>query len=127
MLQPIPDLSNPFLVKLGNPNLKQQFQHQVNINYNASDSRQFSNLSFQLGSDYIMDKIVQSSILSATGIQELMYVNVNGAYSFNSSMNYGFALNKTKNGGGSISAWMQYNRDINFVNGEQNVRRSFVC
>jgi Outer membrane protein beta-barrel family/Carboxypeptidase regulatory-like domain len=126
MLQPIPDLSNPFLIKLGNPNLKQQFQHRVNINYNESDGKKFNNLSFQLGSDYTMNKIVQSSIISSAGIQKLIHVNVNGVYSVNSDLNYGFALNKTKNGGGSISTSVQYNRDINFVNGEQNIRQGFV-
>jgi len=127
MLQPISDLSNPFLVKVGNPNLKQQFQHQVNIVYNESDSKKFNNLSLQFGSDYTSNKIVQSSTLSSAGIQQLMYVNVSGIYTLSSSLNYGFALNKTKNGGGGISTWMQYSKDINFVNGEQNAQRSFVC
>jgi len=127
MLQPIPDFSNPFLVKLGNPNLKQQFQHSVNIVYNESNSKKFNNLSLRFGSDYTRNKIVQFSTLSSAGVQELMYVNASGVYNLNSSLNYGFSLNKTKNGGGGITTWMQYNRDINFVNGEQNVQRSFIC
>lgn len=126
MLQPIPDLSNPFLIRRGNPNLEQQFQHRVNINYNKSDSRKFSNLSVGIGTDYTLNKIVQSSTISSTGIQELMYVNVNGVYNVNGSINYGFALNKTKNGGGSISSNIGYNRDISFLNGKQNVRQGFV-
>jgi hypothetical protein len=123
MLQPIPDLSNPYLVRLGNPSLRQQFQHQVNANYNSSNSKKFTNLSFRLGADLTQDRIVQSSILSSAGIQELKYVNVNGVYNVNSGMSYGFALNKTRNGGGDISTSMQYSRDVNFVNGVQNVRR----
>jgi len=124
MLQPIPDLTNPFLIRRGNPNLEQQFQHQVNINYNQSNNKKFKNLSLQLGGNYAQNKIVQSSTLSSTGIQELMYVNVNGVYNINGNFNYGFALNKTKNGGGGLSTGVQYGRDIGFINGQQNVRQS---
>ncbi|MDP4264521.1 MAG: outer membrane beta-barrel protein, partial [Bacteroidota bacterium] len=127
MLQPIPDLSNPFLVKLGNPNLKQQFQHNLNMGYNSASSKTFRNLSLQLGSNLTMNKIVQSSTISAAGIQQLMFVNVNGVYAVNGDLNYGFALNKTKNGGGEIATTLQYGHDINFVNGERNTRQSFVA
>ncbi len=127
MLQPVPDLSNPFLVKAGNPGLKQQFQHQLYLNYNKSDSKNFSNLSLQFGSDYTTNRIVQSATISSAGIQELMYVNASGVYSLNSRFNYGFALNKTRHGGGGISTWIQYNRDISFINGEENVRHGFAC
>jgi hypothetical protein len=125
MLQPIPDLSNPFLVKVGNPNLKQQFQHSLGAGYNSSDNKKFRNLSLRIGSNYTLNKIVQSSTLSSTGVQELRYVNVNGVYSLSGGMDYGFALNKTKNGGGEIATNVQYGHDISFVNGQENIRQSF--
>jgi Outer membrane protein beta-barrel family len=126
MLQPIPDLSNPFLIRIGNPNLKQQFQHSLDVVYNSSNSKTFRNLSLRLGSNFTSNKLVQSSVISSTGIQELMYVNANGVYSLGGSLVYGFALNKTKNGGGSIVSSVQYDRDVNFVNEEENIRRSII-
>lgn len=126
MLQPIPDLSNPFLVRIGNPNLKQQFHHSLSADYNASNTKTFRNLSMRVNSNFTMNKIVQSSVLTASGIQEIKYVNVNGVYSIGSSVNYGFSFNKGKGGGGQVGTNFQYNRDINFVNGRQNIRQGFT-
>lgn len=126
MLQPIPDLSNPFLITLGNPNLKQQFQHSIEVNYISSNSSTFSNLSLQLGGDYTVNKIVQSSAIIAGGIQQLQYVNINGAYTINGNLSYGFPLNKTPNGNGQLSTLLQYSRDISPVNGMQNVRQTLI-
>lgn len=126
MLQPVPDLSNPFLISLGNPNLKQQFQHGITFDYNSSGSETFSNLSLQLGGNITTNKIVQSSTITAGGIQQLQYVNVNGTYDINSSLNYGFSLNKANNGSGQLSTSLEYSRDLSLVNRKKNVWRSFM-
>lgn len=125
MLQPVPDLSNPFLINIGNPDLRQQFQHGVSMNYNAANLETFTNLSLQLGGTYTTNKIVQSTTVTPGGIQQLQYTNANGVYTFTSGMNYGFALNKSQNGNGQLSTTLAYDRDINLVNGKENRARQF--
>jgi hypothetical protein len=34
-LQDVPDVSNPLMIKTGNPSLKQEFVNNININYNS--------------------------------------------------------------------------------------------
>ena len=126
MLQPVPDLTNPYLISEGNPNLKQQFNHTVNAAYNASNSSTFTHVSISAGGYYIMNSIVQSSEISSAGIQHLMYINVNGNYGFNGNFNYGIAFNKGSTGGGDLTSTVQYNRGTSFVNKQQNERRGLI-
>lgn len=126
MLQPIPDLTNPFLIRIGNPDLKQQFHHGLNLNYNAANSKNFTNVSININGDYTANKIVQSSVITS-GIQQLQYINVeDGTYGLNGDINYGFPLNKNRNGSGQLSTTINYGKDENRVNGEQNIIRSIT-
>ncbi len=125
-LQPLPDLSNPLLVKLGNPLLKQQFDHVVNIGYNSFNSTGFSNLLVQVNADYAENKIVPSNITLASGVQQVQYINVNGAYDAGSDISYGFPLSHSRHGNAKFNTVIQYTRDISFVNGVENTRKAFT-
>ncbi len=119
-LQPLPDLSNPFLVKIGNPNLYPQFTHAADIGYQSFNTEHFTTFLAQAGANYILNKITSSTTVARSGIQQIQYINVNGAYSFNGNLTFGFPLGGLKSGNGKINSSAMYNRDISFVNGAQN-------
>lgn len=123
-LQPVPDISNPFLIKTGNPALKQQFNHVVSFHYNHINSKKFGSFLASVTLQQAANKIVPATILLPGGVQNLQYVNVNGVYSVGSSLVYGFPLGDRKHGNGKINTNLAYGHDISFLGGEENTRKS---
>jgi hypothetical protein len=126
MLQPITNVSDPYLILKGNPFLKQQFQHTVNLNYNAAGTN-FNSLSIQLNADYTSNRIVQASTILQGGIQELQYVNVNGNYAVEGALQFGFALDPSNNGGGQLSSNISWSRDASLLNGDRNILKNLIA
>jgi len=122
-IQPILENTDPLNIQVGNPNLKQEFRHNINFSYNnykvlTSRSVYVSgNLSF-VDNAISTNTIVQNSPDSG-GKRITQYVNVDGNYNMNMWLGYWFQLKKPKinlglNGGPSFS---QYN---NILDGEKN-------
>jgi hypothetical protein len=120
-LQPIPDLTNPYLIKVGNPDLKQQLTHNLSARYAAFNSKTFENWQVSVNADYAQNQITSSSTVLAGGVQELEYVNVQGVYHGSGNLTYGFPLGGQKNGNASLSVHGNYGHDISLVNGLQNI------
>jgi hypothetical protein len=124
-LQPILDLTNPFLIRLGNPGLQQQFDHNVSMNYTAFNERNSQNFQIYLQGHYTEHKIATATTLLTGGIQQIEYINVEGVYNINSNVVYGFPLGGPQKGNGSINAYGQYGKDLSVVNGQQEITRTF--
>lgn len=127
-LQPVPDYSNPLLIRLGNPDLKTEFSNVFNLAYKYFTKNGTRNLTIQTGYSNMMNRIVSSVHINAQGIQERQYVNVNGNYNFNSSANYSlnFKLNRDpKKGRMNVNAWLGYGRDLNLINNQENMLQTF--
>jgi hypothetical protein len=129
-IQPIRDNTDPLNVQIGNPNLKQEFVHRVNLSYNnykvlTSRSIYLNGSVTATDNAISTNTIVQTSPDSA-GKRITQYVNVHGNYSMNMWMGYWFQLKKLKvnmglQGGADIS---QFN---SILDGEKNTNynRSF--
>lgn len=129
-LQPLPDLTNPFLVRLGNPNLKQQFDHNIRASYTGFNSVNFQNLQIAVDGGFTEHKITGATTILSGGIQQLQYVNTDGNFRVGSDIVYGFPLGSedrgnagkdNRSGNANISGHTSYSRDISFLNGVQNV------
>jgi hypothetical protein len=120
-LRPIPDLTNPYLIKIGNPVLKQQFTHNLSIFYNRFNFSGTQNWQLNLNGDYSQNQIISSSTVLAGGVQELQYVNINGAFHLSSNLAYGFSAGGRKIDNASLSLQGQYGHDISIINGQQNI------
>jgi hypothetical protein len=120
-LQPIPDLTNPYLIYTGNPGLKQQLTHNLSVNYSAFNAKTFQNWQVSFNGNYAQNQITSASTVLAGGVQELEYVNVNGVFHLSTNMTYGFPINAEKNKNASISLHGQYGHDISLINGEENI------
>ncbi len=106
-LQPVPDNSNPLYVKLGNPDLKQEFTHTLRLN--ASLVNPFRNRDFFifLTAQQTQNKIVNYDKINSLGVDSTMPVNVNGVYNMNNTVSWGFPVRFLK-GSLNISSNLAY-------------------
>ncbi|MBS1663288.1 MAG: TonB-dependent receptor [Bacteroidetes bacterium] len=120
-LQPLPDLTNPFLVRIGNPDLLQQLTHTFSANYTGFNSRSFRNLQIGVQGDVAQHQITPATTVLAGGIQQIQYINVDGVWHVSSNITYGFPLGDQRKGNSSFGMHIRYGRDVSRVNGEENV------
>jgi len=120
-LQPLPDLTNPFLVHIGNPDLLQQLTHSFSANYTGFNSRNFRNLQVALQGDLSQHQITPATTVLSGGIQQIQYVNVDGVWHVSSNLAYGFPIGDQRKGNSSIGVHLRYGRDVSFVNGQENI------
>lgn len=118
-ISPVADNTNPLIVTIGNPYLKQQFIHR--FNFNANSFKVLSQRGFFMygGVTVTNNAIVTNQTTLPGGITTYSYVNTNGNYNAYSGLNY---FKKFTKGDFNINAGLNYNssRYSNFVNGEKN-------
>ena len=124
-LQDVPDVSNPLVIRTGNPSLKQEFVNNINISYNAFafESQRF--LSLSLNATYAGNKIVNSidSINAVTIIYKPE--NMNGSFSGSGMASLNFPVKKMKGLNVNITNMMYLSRDANLVFKKKNFTTIF--
>ena len=124
-LQPVTDVSNPQFPVVGNPNLKAEFSHNINIRYNNFNFEKgdvwFTNFSVNLTEN----KIVSNSAFLPGNKIETRYLNTNGFYSVNGFYNWSkpFAERKYTL---SINGFANYSNNINFVDDQKNIGKNLI-
>jgi hypothetical protein len=125
-LQPIPGFSNPFLIRVGNPRLKQQFNHNVQVSLSSLNMKKSTNLMIGVIGNLYSQKIASFSTVISTGVQQLKYVNLDGAFAIGTMASYGFPIASQKKGSGKLGVGINYNHDKNFVNGKLNLTNAVM-
>ena len=124
-LQPVTDVSNPQFPVVGNPNLKAEFSHNINIRYNNFNFEKgdvwFTNFSVNLTEN----KIVSNSAFLPGNKIETRYLNTNGFYSVNGFYTWSkpFAERKYTL---SINGFANYSNNINFVDDQKNIGKNLI-
>ena len=91
-LQPVPDNSNPLYIKLGNPNLKQEFMSILRVNASFVNPYKNRNFFVFLTAQQTNNKIVNYDKINALGVDSVRPVNVNGVYNVNGTVSWGFPV-----------------------------------
>lgn len=114
-LQPVPDISNPLNIKLGNPDLQQEYTHRVNVNYTGMNP--FRNKSFFWFSSYSFtnNRIVNYDVIDSFGRKTTKPVNVNGVYNLNNDISIGWPLRFMK-ANFNFNTGAGYSKTIQFIN-----------
>lgn len=118
-IQPLINNTDPLNITIGNPNLQQGFENQINLygsDYKVLKSRY---MNFRLNYSNKINDITTSSTIDALGRRVSQYVNVNGNYSFGGGVGFGKELFKNLNVGFNLNK--SFNRFINYLNGEKNI------
>ncbi|PSL25816.1 outer membrane beta-barrel protein [Chitinophaga ginsengisoli] len=124
-LQPVPDISDPLNIRDGNPYLKQEFTHAVQLNYMSVDPFRNKNLFAFFNLQETQNKIVDAHMVDSSGVKHTMPVNVNGAYNMTGSINWGFPLRALK-GTINFNNNMGYSKTEQFINTVSNTIRTFT-
>lgn len=97
-VQPVRDNTNPLNIAIGNPDLKQEFNHQFNVNfgsYKVLKQRGFSVYSsFNTSSNSISTNETTITSGDSAGIRTYKFVNLNGNYNGYSGAWYNYKLQK---------------------------------
>ena len=126
-LQNVPDVSDSTNIKIGNPNLNQEFNHNFTVGYNTFDMLTFrfiaANLSFTTTRNKIVNDITTSGIIQTT-----RYLNLNGYFRGSSFLTLGLPFKSAKWKGSSLSFTnnMSYTNDVSMVQGLKNDTKTFT-
>ncbi|HEY6506100.1 MAG TPA: outer membrane beta-barrel family protein [Chitinophagaceae bacterium] len=115
-LQNVPDATDTFNIKIGNPNLAPEFNHNVNINYNTFNILTYRYLAANLNFSTTTDKII-SDITTRGPVQRTTYANINGAFRASSFITLGIPFKNPKLKGSSLNFNnnLSYTRDVSLV------------
>lgn len=131
-LQNVIDNSNPLQLITGNPNLKEDYEHNLRLMYNATNPANSTTFFGLLSGNYTRDYIGKSTIIAdsniqlnndillAKGAQFTNYANLEGYWNLNSYASYGMPI-------GFIKSNLNFNGQAGFtatpglINGEKNI------
>lgn len=116
-LQPIPDLTNPYLVKIGNPDLLSSFTHDIALRLTNFNSKNSHSLTLELRAQLTEDPISETSTVLPGGVQQVKYVNTGPDYQLSNAINYDLPVFGQNHGNNGIGANFNYGHSENIVNG----------
>ncbi len=127
-LQNVPDVSNPLYVKTGNPDLKQEFSHSFNLNFNKFNMTTFQFMAANLSYGLTRNKIVNSLDTLSRGVQLSTPVNMNGAYNASSFLTFGLPFKNKKLKGSSLNftTLAMYNNDVSMLYKQKNIGKTWM-
>jgi len=125
-LQNVPDVSDQLNITTGNPDLKQEFNHNFTANYNTFNVLTFKFIAANLNFSTTSNKIVNSIELRPNGGQITKPVNLDGYYRASSFVTLGIPFKNPKMKGSSLNFTnnMSYVRDISFIQAEKNIGKT---
>jgi hypothetical protein len=118
-LQPVKDVSDPLNIKEGNPNLKQQYQHNISLNYFAASPLAQRNFFAYANYSASKNAIVNADVLNQFGGRTTSYNNVDGVSNLFVGVESGFKVKKLNTRINIGSNSILYN-NYNFLNGQKN-------
>lgn len=118
-LQPVPDISDRLNIREGNPDLKQEYTHNVQINYTGINPFKNKNLFAFFNLNRTDNKIVNADTLYSNGVKKTKPVNVDGVYNLSGDINLGLPARYLK-GSLRIGTNLSYNHGMQFINNKSN-------
>ncbi len=125
-LQNVQDVSNPQNIRTGNPDLKQEFIHNLNMGYNRFVLANFQFIAFNVNASLTQNKIANSIDTLSRGVQLTRPVNLNGAYNASLFFTYGKTMKKLKGGNINATTFIIYNKDVSLLYKQRNYTNGLI-
>ncbi|SEW53928.1 outer membrane beta-barrel protein [Chitinophaga arvensicola] len=125
-LQPIPDISDPLNLKLGNPKLKPASSHRFGLSYNTFDAISLRTLYLSIQGNINSDQIINDTKTDSFGRQIIQPFNHSGGYSISFDLNRGLPIKKKANTITIITRSILQS-SINYVNGNRNINNKLLA
>lgn len=124
-LQPVEDFGNQTNIKIGNPFLKPEVNHNINFEYQNNLAFYNINITGNARAQFVNDKIVNSTITDSDLIRFTTYDNINGDYSLsgNTAISKSY-FNKKTNFNINLRFFASYNNNISLQNAVKFVSRN---
>ncbi len=126
-LIPVPDNTNPFAIRYGNPYLKASKQHSFSINNYSFLQASSTSFNIYLNGSFVNDDVVMSRTISASGIQTDRPVNADGTATFGMGLGIGKEYKNKQKFIFSfrLSPYVSYNRRKVIVNNNESLASTF--
>ncbi len=122
-IQPVPDVSDPIHIKVGNPDLGQEYTHSLRANYRSFDMAKNQFISIFLRGEYTLNKIVSSTSTSSSGIETTKKLNADGYFTGTFFFNFGMPYKKFNF---NVGTFNNYRRDISFIKDQKNLGDNYT-
>ncbi len=119
-LNPIVDVSDPLNIRVGNPELTQEYIKRMQFNYAAFDPFRRTSFFSMLNFTSTNNRIVNYDLLDVQGIRNTSYTNVDGVYNMMAVTSWGFPVKALKSNV-NLNTNFNKNRNINFINTQKNI------
>ncbi len=117
----VPDETNSLLFYSGNPDLKQEFSHNIRLNYNTFNASTFRYLSVNMNFSATQNKIINNIQFNNDGTQIYKPINADGVYNASSFITLGMPLRgKLKGSSLNFDNRIAYNHDASYLNSRAN-------
>jgi hypothetical protein len=123
-LNPIVDLSDPLNIRVGNPNLSQEYTHRLTFHYLSFDPFRRTSFFSMLNYSTTNNRIVSYDQIDSQGVRKTSYINVDGVYSILGSASWGLPVKPIKSNL-NLSTNIVQSWNINFINTERNIINSW--
>lgn len=135
-LQNVVDVSNPLLLKTGNPDLKQDYTHNLVIRYGGTNSKTARSFFAFLSGSYVKNYIANatyipsdtqrvSGVLIPVGSQLTLPVNLNGYYNGKAFVTLGLPAEFIKSNL-NLNAGLSYSHTPALINGQTNYSNNYT-
>lgn len=116
-LQNVPDVSDTLNIRIGNPALDQEFNHNFNIGFNTFNILTFKFIAANLRISTTQNKIVSDITTQGRG-QIIRYANLDGYFNASSFVTLGLPFKNPKMKGSSLNFTnnLGYTKDISLLN-----------
>lgn len=81
-LQPVEDVSDITHIRIGNPFLEPEINHNISFQYQNNLAFNNINITGNVRAEFVQDKIISSTITDQDLIKNTTYTNINGDYSY---------------------------------------------
>lgn len=123
-LQPVPDVSNPQNIRLGNPELSPEIAHNFNINFNNFNMTSMRSMFLSLRGSLTDNRIANATTIVGRGQQTVMPVNTDGAWTASAFGAVGMPLIKKIKANLNLNANLNLDRYTNLFNNQDNLTNS---
>jgi len=123
-LQPVPDVTDPMNIKIGNPDLKPSFSHNLNLRFQDFNMESQRSLMFMADFSLTQNSIISKTIYDANAARTTTYTNVNGVWT-GRLMNMLSMPLRNKKWTISNHIFGNASQNIGFNNGVRNTARDF--
>ncbi len=141
-LQDVPDLTNIVRISIGNPDLKQEFGHNVDVSFKTLNALTYKYLNITLNGSQTSNRIVNSTdsltlttlkslglpdSLLRPGVQIIKPLNLNGAFNLSSNITVGIPFTKKLKGSSvNFTNVVNYNHSLSMLYKQLNVTNTLT-